>query len=584
MAVLIPNDIVGSQKAATGEVLVGKALQSSFPDDTWVWYNPPASSHRPRFVMLAPNYGVVGIDVCDWTPSNIGEVSRNGVRLSDGRLFNPASELGSRLEELRGRLAGLRPEPPLQGLVAIPNFTDGEVRARGLDRAFPPDLLITRDRLCREGISQSLLACQARLDVEALSGLRDRLYPDTTFERLRLVCNDGRAERVAVRVRLSAEQESLARTMNGDTTLLKGVAGSGKSLVIAARARHLAEMHPDWTVQVLCFNYALVPYLRALIGRSYRNVHVDTFYRWVRTFHLWLDWRNPNDHEAAINEAISTRQLAGQYDALLVDEGQDFLPAWYRLLRHTLRLNRGGALVALDGAQSIYQELSLAQLSDGSVSSVSLDKNYRNTAQIGHFAFGTVFGVRQGTDAQVGDSRRPTLGEFVSEGEPVQVVWARIWDEQAEFVAKEIRRLVREGHAEYRDIAVLFPRWAGTANRLSEAMEKARVPYFVLKRNQESREAFDLNENVVKLLTVHAAKGLEFSIVFLFGAEAIPIPKRFQDAAEAEANWARVLYVGMTRATDLLYVTYTKMNQIVERAAALKAWCELRSYPDDFEF
>jgi superfamily I DNA/RNA helicase len=77
---------------------------------------------------------------------------------------------------------------------------------------------------------------------------------------------------------------------------------------------------------------------------------------------------------------------------------------------------------------------------------------------------------------------------------------------------------------------------------------------------------------------------LEFPVVFLFGAEAIPIPATLQNATEGEANWARVLYVGMTRATDLLYITYTRSNRIVDQAAALKAWCELRSYPDDFEF
>lgn len=584
MAVLIPSDIIDSKQALTGEVLVGKALQAGLSDDTWVWYNPPTTSHRPRFVMLTPHLGVVGIDVCDWSPASVREVNRSGVRLSDGRLCNPVNELGRRLEELRARLAGLKPEPQLQGLVALPRFTDVDAKATGLDRAFPPDLILTRDRLSKDGIDNLLLASATSLDNEAMGGVRDRLYPDTSFQRFRLVCNEGRAERIAVRVRLSAEQENLARTMNVGTTLLKGVAGSGKSLVLAARARYLAQSHPDWMIQVLCFNYALVPYLTKLIGTNYGHVQVDTFYRWVRTLHLWLDWRNPGDHKAAIDEAIATRRFANCNDAILIDEGQDFVPDWYRLIHHTLRPHRGGALIALDGAQSIYQELSLAQVSDGNMSAVCLDKNYRNTAQIGHFSFGSVFGVRPSPGGQVGDSRRPSLGEFVSEGEPVQVVWAQVWDEQAEFVAKEIRRLVDNGHANFRDVAVLFPRWAGTANRLSEAMQKERIPFFVLKRNQESREAFDLDENVVKLLTVHAAKGLEFPVVFLFGAEAIPVPETFQGASEAEANWARVLYVGMTRATDLLYVTYTRSNRLVDRAAKLKDWCELRSYPDDFDF
>ena len=76
----------------------------------------------------------------------------------------------------------------------------------------------------------------------------------------------------------------------------------------------------------------------------------------------------------------------------------------------------------------------------------------------------------------------------------------------------------------------------------------------------------------MKLLTVHAAKGLEFPVVFLFGAEAIELPQDIENASAAEANWSRVLYVGMTRATDLLYLTYTRLKGAVEHATSLTEW------------
>ena len=586
MAVLIPSDIVNSQKTPDGEALVGRALQSSFPDDTWVWYNPPASSHRPRFVMLAPDYGVVGIDVCDWSLSSIREVSRSGVRLSDGRLSNPASELGSRLEALRARLAGLRPEPPLQGLVTLPKFSDGEARARGLDQAFPPDLLVTRDRLCREGFDHSLTACPSRITDEVFNGVRDRLYPDTSFQRPRLVSDDGRTERIELRIRLDAQQEQLARTLNSSATIVRGVAGSGKSLVLAARARCLAELHPDWRIQTLCFNRALVPYLETLVGENRPNVNIATFHKWMyRDMGIRLPWGRNDEELAREEQQICTIMDKGLYrgncDAILVDEGQDFRPIWYRFLSHALRPNRGGLLVVVDGAQSIYREPDLLDVLDKSATVVCLGRNYRNTVQIGRCALGTVFGV--GIDGRFVDSRQPPSGRFLSVGALVQLVWAENWDEQAQFIVAEIARLVSQTSFEYRDIAVLFPKRAGTVRRITENLAGRCIPFYLQQQAWLAKSPLDLRENSVKVLTIHAAKGLEFPVVFVFGAETVKIPADMHTATEKEANMARVLYVGMSRATDLLYLTYTKSNRIIERAQSLKACCEFRRYPDDFE-
>jgi uncharacterized protein (TIGR00375 family) len=65
----------------------------------------------------------------------------------------------------------------------------------------------------------------------------------------------------------------------------------------------------------------------------------------------------------------------------------------------------------------------------------------------------------------------------------------------------------------------------------------------------------DARGDRVSLLTLHAAKGLEFPAVFVVGVEEGLIPFAFPDAppdAAAEAEEARLLYVAMTRAEDRL--------------------------------
>lgn len=68
--------------------------------------------------------------------------------------------------------------------------------------------------------------------------------------------------------------------------------------------------------------------------------------------------------------------------------------------------------------------------------------------------------------------------------------------------------------------------------------------------NRESRDA-------VTLMTLHAAKGLEFPIVFIVGMEEglFPHSRSLMDTNQLEEE-RRLAYVGITRAKEILYLTY----------------------------
>lgn len=69
--------------------------------------------------------------------------------------------------------------------------------------------------------------------------------------------------------------------------------------------------------------------------------------------------------------------------------------------------------------------------------------------------------------------------------------------------------------------------------------------------------------NNVTLMTLHAAKGLEFPIVFLAGLEEgiFPHQRTFTSNSELEEE-RRLMYVGVTRAEELLYLTSAKRRQM----------------------
>ncbi|MBI3558760.1 UvrD-helicase domain-containing protein [Candidatus Gottesmanbacteria bacterium] len=101
-----------------------------------------------------------------------------------------------------------------------------------------------------------------------------------------------------------------------------------------------------------------------------------------------------------------------------------------------------------------------------------------------------------------------------------------------------------ENIKELRSVAQEFP-------QLSDFLENV-----ALVEKESNRRA---DKNAVTLMTLHAAKGLEFPIVFMVGMEEglFPHSRSLMDRLEMEEE-RRLCYVGITRAKQKLYLTYAR--------------------------
>ena len=90
-------------------------------------------------------------------------------------------------------------------------------------------------------------------------------------------------------------------------------------------------------------------------------------------------------------------------------------------------------------------------------------------------------------------------------------------------------------------------------------------------------DKYDENADAVVLMTVHAAKGLEFPVVFLAGMEDGIFPSQQDRESDSEMSEERRLaYVAITRAKEMLYISYAKSRMMYGRTLYGMLSCFIR--------
>lgn len=235
-----------------------------------------------------------------------------------------------------------------------------------------------------------------------------------------------------------------------------------------------------------------------------------------------------------------------KFDVVVLDEAQDLKPIGIRLALAMCK-DPSGFYMTADENQSIYgRGYSWRQVSSDlrvQGRSVLLRHNYRTTRQIQEAALAFLRkGKVQDPDSiaiPVHEGPKPVLCECVNDSVAI-AQWFQRW-------GSELRLPIFMG-------AVLTP----TNAQASEVAERLTVHGIAAKALRSGQ--LDVNERVVKCLTLHAAKGLEFPFVAVTGLTDKHIPRRSYVSAD-DADWAthvqqerQLLHVAMTRAMWRLLV------------------------------
>ena len=296
-------------------------------------------------------------------------------------------------------------------------------------------------------------------------------------------------------------------------------------------------------------------------GRPLTVEQRDAVLNLYKVFHKGLIARGYVEPAEFVRIAYRLR-LDGQfsqheYAAVIVDEMQDLSEIGLRVLHSLVGSRPDGLLLVGDTTQRIFTRgYSLKGLGiDIAGRGIVLRKNYRNTRQILEAAFPLVAAEWEEDAAQAGLSVAEARPEF-SVREGMRPIVVRCQDEagEARFLAAEVGALLKYRHYTPRDICIV------ARNRHYRDLALAALNRAGISAYQSQSSAIgevSADKNAVRISSLHGAKGHEFGTVFVVGAVDGVMPQPAAQDGEALGAEAAVLYVGMTRARDLLYLSYS---------------------------
>ncbi len=613
MAFSVPEII--RQTATAGERLLFHTLKQYLPDDYIVYFEPEIHGRHPDFVILGPDLGMVILEVKDYTKNTLFQLNQDEwiIRTSSGEqksvkspmkqardyMFHISDVLkkDKSLIQLEGKYKFNLKFPMGYGVVFTRLYQKDFVKD-GLFSIIDPNLVLSRDEIDpdNENFSEEIFIekiinmfvvpfrLRQSLMNDEIRAIRYHLFPE-----VRISCEFKQPVPYQDQLLLSLHdiklmdlhQENLAKQLGDKNRLIRGVAGSGKTLILASRAKLLSKDHPGWKILILCYNISLSQNIKQMINLMLQEP--DSLFDFdfnenpegkvanknnitVRNFHEWLK------HDLKINEGRiptvlekleNNEVILPKYDAILIDEGQDFQPEWLKLVSSLLNLTTQSLLLVEDRAQVIYQR-KRSYVKDTGLSfqgrSKILNINYRNTAQIVDFAwdfYQTHSSLKKKVVEQTVEGIEIIAPQSTRrKGPEPGILKAENFTKEMKIITKQITILHEQKGVPYSEMLILYrvkrTHKVNIIDTIQRALKNEKLPYYWITEDETSKRNFDRDENTIKISTIDSSKGLDFQAVFVVNLDNMPFP--LEENKEREVS---LLYIAMTRAKEYLCVSYT---------------------------
>lgn len=598
MAIMIPDDV--EDFCTEGERhFYGFLKTVAKPDNKYIaWYLPDINGREPDFILFCKDTGLIIFEVKDWMLDQIQEANPQHFTLSiNGRNEDRESPLKQaktychmlmdkiredrRLISKEPQHAG-NPKIPIQEGVVFPNINKYEYMQKAIDKVIHSEQVFFWDDLHPQSDICSDLSGQcfsAALQQKFANAFRFNLTPDEMhhlrqllFPMIRIEIPDRSPEMKrnkdkARLMLLDHNQESIARKFDGGHRIITGPSGSGKTLVLVHRAAMLKQYNPAIKrILFVCYNITLVNFIKRLLSEKkvplgedgVEVVHFFELCAKIIKEPVTCEKEEMAYYDLIIEETLNkVKDYTDKYDAILVDEGQDFSDDMYRIVVSLLNPATNHLAIALDDNQNIYKrKQSWKDLGINVRGRVHrLSWVYRNTSTIADFA-------RQFLGEKEKDEKPSTQMElfqdFVSvKGPEPEIKKMSDLGNLVSYVTKQINHLHNEEYYPLSEIAIIYTQKSPEQlpdvhlpNLLKTALENSGIYCNWIAEDYRAKRSYDVTTQSVTISTIHSVKGFDYACVFVIGLDWLD-KKRWSD--EQIRN---LTYVAITRARERLYIPH----------------------------
>lgn len=368
------------------------------------------------------------------------------------------------------------------------------------------------------------------------------------------------------------------------TAIVRGVAGSGKSLVLKDRVEKLAEDYDR--ILVLTYNRFMNAWLKTQLDCS-SKIECKTFHQWA---YKYLKYSYDDDIGKLIDLA---RKSSKRYQAILIDEAQDFYDEWFQALLEVLDSRTKALFMVYDNTQSVYGQ-SHRRKSDWSWKNLGIkipggrsqvfDVNYRNSPEILELAWKFIYPALETAGMKVEKRERDEAGRVIHTPSIGSVIEPRTklsrssgikplvqevyYEDMPDKIAYEVKEALKT-HPESSIGILLHPQAKDLKVEISKELIALNIEHHAPETSRD-RDSNVVSRPYVVVDSWNALKGVEFDAVIIAGIDSLSEYKLPDSEISFEAKAG--LYIAMTRAKDHLVMLYEDKDAIVtEIEAALNS-------------